>query len=212
MRARRLSIGQNLFDSDTEDEKSKISTPPLKHVQQQQQQQIEVHPFPSRKTLTHQAQKRTARTQMTPSNGDETDEEDFREQAKKRASMTKSLAKPFDLGIEQKSFQQLQRQRQHSQDSWSGVHKMPRKVLRTSMSLITSSPTREYGVELEQASRGSPTNFPIRERNHSWGGVHPTDKLSSPLSGTATTAVEPDDMNMDEIECANVLAGLGWGR
>lgn len=149
---------------------------------------------------------------MTPSNGDETDEEDFREQAKKRASMTKSFAKSFDLGTEQKSLQQHQRQRQHSQDSWSGVHKMPRKVLRTSMSLITSSPTREYGVELEHSSRSSPTGFPIRERNHSWGGIHPTDKLSSPLSGAATAVVEADDMNMDEIECANVLAGLGWGR
>ncbi|KAF9131156.1 hypothetical protein BGX30_013211 [Mortierella sp. GBA39] len=213
MRARRLSIGQNLFDSDTEEEKrSKASTPSWKHVQQQQQQQ-EPRPFPSRKTLTHQAQKRTARTHMTPTNGDETDEEDFREQAKKRTSMTKTFAKSFDLGIEQKSHQQhSQRQRQHSQDSWSGVHKMPRKVLRTSMSLITSSPTREYGVELEHASRRSPASFPILERNHSWGGVHLGDKSSSPLSGVATAAAESDDMNMDEIECANVLAGLGWGR
>lgn len=147
---------------------------------------------------------------MTPTNGDETDEEDFREQAKKRASITKTFAKSFDLGMEQKSYQQHhQRQRQHSQDSWSGVHKMPRKVLRTSMSLITSSPTREYGVELEQASRRSPASFPILERNHSWGGA---DKPSSPLSGVATAAAESDDMNMDEIECANVLAGLGWGR
>ncbi|KAH7036875.1 hypothetical protein BKA57DRAFT_169284 [Linnemannia elongata] len=221
MRARRLTIGQNLFDSDTEDEKrNKVSTSSWKHVQQpqqqqqqQQQHQQEPHPFPSRKTLTHQAQKRTARAQMTPTNGDETDEEDFREQAKKRASLTKTFAKSFDLGLEQKSSQQHhQRQRQHSQDSWSGVHKMPRKVLRTSMSLITSSPTREYGVELEQASRRAPASFPILERNHSWGGVLPADKSSSPLSGVAAAAVESDDMNMDEIECANVLAGLGWGR
>ncbi|KAF9148300.1 hypothetical protein BG015_009976 [Linnemannia schmuckeri] len=214
MRARRLSIGQNLFDSDTEDEmRSRTSTPSWKHVQQQQQQQPDLRSFPPRKALTHQAQKRTARTQMTPTNGDETDEEDFQEQAKKRASMAKTFGKSLDLGMEQKPYQQHhQRQRQHSQDSWSGVHKMPRKVLRTSMSLITSSPTREYGVELEHASRRSPGSFPILERNHSWGGVLPADKSSSPLSGTATAAVESDDMNMDEIECANVLAGLGWGR
>ncbi|KAF8937260.1 hypothetical protein BGZ47_009117 [Haplosporangium gracile] len=212
MRARRLSIGQNLFDSDTEDEmQSKTSTPPWKRVQQQQQQQQDLCSFPSRKALTHQAQKRTARTQMTPTNSDETDEEDFQEQAKKRASMAKTFAKSLDLRMEQKS-QHHQRQRQHSQDSWSGVHKMPRKVLRTSMSLITSSPTREYGVELEHASRRSPASFPILERNHSWGGLLPADKLSSPLSGTAAAAAESDDMNMDEIECANVLAGLGWGR
>ncbi|KAF9121065.1 hypothetical protein BGW39_010868 [Mortierella sp. 14UC] len=218
MRARRLSIGKNIFDSDTEDDnRSKTSAIPHNHVQQQQQQQQEPRPSPSRRPMTHQAQKRTAKAHMTPTNGDETDEEDFREQAKKRLSMTKKFAtaKTFDLGMGPKQqpyqHQQQQRQRQHSQDSWSGVHKMPRKVLRASMSLITSSPTREYGVELEHASRGSPTSFPILERNHSWGGVRPEDKSSSPLSGAAATA-ETDDMNMDEIECANVLAGLGWGR
>ncbi|KAG0374923.1 hypothetical protein BGX24_009754 [Mortierella sp. AD032] len=218
MRARRLSIGKNIFDSDTEDDKGdKTSAISHSHVQQQHQQQQhqqEPRPFPSRRALTHQAQKRTAKAQMTPTNGDETDEEDFREQAKKRLSMTKKFttAKTFDLGMGQKQHQhQQQRQRQHSQDNWSGVHKMPCKVLRTSMSLITSSPTREYGLEVEHASRGSSVSFPILERNHSWGGVRPEDKPSSPLSGAAATA-ETDDMNMDEIECANVLAGLGWGR
>ncbi|KAF9899660.1 hypothetical protein EC991_008515 [Linnemannia zychae] len=216
MRARRLSIGKNIFESDTEDDNtSKTSAIPHNHVQQQQQQQ-EPRPFPSRRPLTHQAQKRTTRAQMTPTNGDETDEEDFREQAKKRLSMSKKFAtvKTFDLGMgpKQQPYQQQQqhRQRQHSQDSWSGVHKMPRKVLRASMSLITSSPTREYGVELQHASHGSPTSFPILERNHSWAGVRPCDKSSSPLPVAATA--EADDMNMDEIECANVLAGLGWGR
>ncbi|KAG0278523.1 hypothetical protein BGZ95_003792 [Linnemannia exigua] len=217
MRARRLSIGKNIFDSDTEDDKrDNISAISDSHVQQQQHHQQEPRPFPSRRALTHQAQKRTAMAQMTPTNGDETDEEDFREQAKKRLSMTKKFttAKTFDLGLGQKHQphqHQQQRQRQHSQDNWSGVHKMPCKVLRTSMSLITSSPTREYGLELEHASRGSPVGFPILERNHSWGGLRPEDKPSSPLSGAAATA-ETDDMNMDEIECANVLAGLGWGR
>ncbi|KAF9087314.1 hypothetical protein BGX23_008213 [Mortierella sp. AD031] len=218
MRARRLSIGKYLFDSDTEDERrNRTSTSSRKHVQQSQQQPAR---FPSREELTHQAQKRTARAQMTSTNGDETDEEDFREQAKKRLSMAKKFAtaKSFDLGMNHHHHHQYQhqhpRQRQHSQDNWSGVHKMPRKGLRPSMStmsLVTSSPTREYGLELEQASRGPPTSFPIMERNRSWGGVHSVDKpSSSPLSGA--TPAKPDDMNMDEIECANVLAGLGWGR
>ncbi|KAF9930316.1 hypothetical protein FBU30_000662 [Linnemannia zychae] len=213
MRARRLSIGQNIFDSDAEDERYTKS--PKTNVQQHhQQQQQETYSFPSRRPLTHQAQKRTARAQMTPTNGDETDEEDFRELAKKPLNITKKFAatKSFDLSIEhQRSHEQHQRQRQHPQDSWSGIHKMPRKVLRTAMPLITSSPTREYGFELEHASRNLSAGCPVLEKNQS-RSIYSSDKPLSPLSEVDSTVAETDDMNMDEIECANVLAGLGWGR
>ncbi|KAG0351064.1 hypothetical protein BGZ54_003434 [Gamsiella multidivaricata] len=211
MRARRLSFGKFLFDSDTDEEiwdKSRLS------LTNQQQE------------LTHQAQKRRAGTPATPTatirdqsvDGDETDEEDF------RALVNQRTMKRFNLSKALKSSPSASPSPSQRQQDWSGTHKVPRKSLKSSLStlsLATSSPTREYALELER-SRSPLTSYPILERNRTWspatsGTAATVEQIGSGtmVQESATTegsSTETKDLNMDELECASVLAGLGWSR
>ncbi|KAF9353887.1 hypothetical protein BGX26_008361 [Mortierella sp. AD094] len=279
MRARRLSFGKFLFDSDTEEESREeksedsgmIPSSQQQFQQQQRQLQQKVHHNRSEAKLTHQAQKRRAGSTMSgvsspvergqsvdvEADGDETDDEDFvaqNQRALRRFDLSKNFASTktppsfSPVGFKRQHQQyQLQQQYQHQQQQsqqqqlqhdWNGgVNKMPRKSLKSSLStlsLVTSSPTREYALELEH-SHSPLTSYPILERNRIWSNGVTTmmtvERSSSPtssttnLSTTATTTIttttaagpalpstETKDLNMDELECASVLAGLGWGR
>lgn len=224
MEARRLSFGESLFDLDTEEETGGIisASPPQRlpskgHVLEQE--------------LTHQAQKRRAGTSGLDRNGatdeDATDEEDFvalNERALKRFHLSKSI-----VSLPTSDFHsQEQKQPPHPtkrQQDWSKVTKIPRKTLQsslTTLSLVTASPTREYGLELERSC--SPlTNCPIMERNRSWNNGSTVVDQSQPMTISNSSSIltntkapnpratEAKDLNTDELECASVLAGLGWG-
>ncbi|KAF9116688.1 hypothetical protein BGX27_000070 [Mortierella sp. AM989] len=264
MRARRLSFGKFLFDSDTEEEESRGEKSKEPRSTHHHQHQLQVQRFPhklqhhrSEIKLTHQAQKR--RVGSTTSgvsspvergqsvDGDETDEEDFVAQnhrALKRFGFSKSFSSsaatttttttttitaaavaPVDFKRQQQQYQ-LQHQRH---DQSGGAQKLPRKSLKSTLStlsLVTSSPTREYALELER-SHSPLTNYPILERNRTWNNgtiVSTVEQSPSPISpttcATGVSAIIPSflpgtetkDLNMDELECASVLAGLGWGR
>ncbi|KAF9168142.1 hypothetical protein BGX20_011393 [Mortierella sp. AD010] len=265
MRARRLSFGKFLFDSDTEkesrEEKSKDSRMITTSQQQQelQQSQQKFHHSRSDVELTHQAQKRRAGSTISgasspveraqsvdvEADGDETDDEDFvavaqNQRALKRFELSKGFSSvkippssnPADLKRQRQQSQLQQPQPQPQQHGRNGgVNKMPRMNLKSSLStlsLVTSSPTREYALELER-SRSPLTSCLILERNRIWSnGVTTVEQTSGPTSPTtnfstiATAAAaaggpalpntETKDLNMDELECASVLAGLGWGR
>ncbi|KAF8934093.1 hypothetical protein EDD21DRAFT_401491 [Dissophora ornata] len=227
MRARRLSFGKFLFDSDDTDEetftcdKKSAATPIQRSTSQQECRPIQ--------ELTHQAQKRRAGTPVTPTStlgrgqsvdGDETDEEDFVAQNKRAGLKRFNLVQSFVSSTTPPPHSRLQQQQQQQhprQQDWSGAHS-PRKSLKSSLStfsLVTSSPTRQYGFELERS--GSPmTNYPILEKNRTWSAEQQSTVATngngvSALSLAGATA-ETKDLNMDELECASVLAGLGWGR
>ncbi|KAF9435723.1 hypothetical protein BGZ76_005662 [Entomortierella beljakovae] len=233
MRARRLSIGRFLFDSDTEEEAqpekpSYLERSPNRQQQQQQQQQR------SGAVLSYQAQKRRAGSTMSMSgtsspvdrarsvvgdddnevDGDETDEEDFRQLGQARTWS------PSAASLDYKRHKQSPLQ---GRERGGGVHRFQGKSLKSTLStlsLVASSPTREYGLELERGQ--SPlTNFPILERNRTWNNNNSNNghiMTGSPVTSMATERVagrdttEQKDLNMDELECANVLAGLGWGH
>ncbi|KAG0208749.1 hypothetical protein BGX28_000370 [Mortierella sp. GBA30] len=239
MRARRLSIGKYLFDSDTEEEVM-IRKPnsasgqqrSMQHQQPQQQWQQQ------QQSLTHQAQKRGATLDQSV-DGDETDEEDFiaQNERAKLLNGAKRFVSSLDQRYERRSYQN---QHQHQQD-WSGTYKMPRKALKSTHSTFslagaTSSPTREYGLELNErpCSRShiphdaSPftVNHPHsvldRSRTRSSGSGqqqqqqhHPASNGGASLTSLASALPSTNctkDLNLDELECASVLAGLGWGR
>ncbi|KAF9289765.1 hypothetical protein BGZ68_008729 [Mortierella alpina] len=233
MRARRLSIGQYLFDSDTDEEVTprKISAMSGQHQQQQQ-------------PLTHQAQKRGAALDYGDQSidGDETDEEDFiaQNERAKRLNASKRLPSAMD----QRREGRYQHQRQQD---WSGTRKMPYKALKSSSSTlpqtgVTSSPTREYGLELNERSYtlshssrgGSPfaSHQSVVDKSRIWNngssvaGCQQQEQQQqqqcsqnyTEVSLTALASALPSangaakDLNLDELECASVLAGLGWGR
>ncbi|KAF9966731.1 hypothetical protein BGZ70_001465 [Mortierella alpina] len=237
MRARRLSIGQYLFDSDTDEEIAPRRISATSGQQQQQQQQ----------PLTHQAQKRGAALDYGDQSvdGDETDEEDFiaQNERAKRLNAPKRFLPSMDHGLEGRYHHQRQQ-------DWSGTHKMPHKALKLSPSTfprtgVTSSPTREYGLELNErsyalshSSRGSSpfaSHQSVVDKGRMWNngsdnaGCRQQEQLSqqqqqqqcSPnhteasltaLASALPSASGTKDLNLDELECANVLAGLGWGR
>ncbi|KAG9325661.1 hypothetical protein KVV02_001145 [Mortierella alpina] len=232
MRARRLSIGQYLFDSDTDEEVTPRRTSTVSGQQQQQQQQA----------LTHQAQKRGAALDYGDQSvdGDETDEEDF---------IALNASKRFLSSMAQGREGRYQHQRQQD---WSGTHKMPHKALKSSPSTfprtgVTSSPTREYGLELNErsytlahSSRGSSpfaSHQPVVDKSRIWtngsgaAGCQQQEQRSqqqqqqqqqcsqdyteaslTALASALPSAIGTKDLNLDELECASVLAGLGWGR
>ncbi|KAF9951313.1 hypothetical protein BGZ72_007148 [Mortierella alpina] len=233
MRARRLSIGQYLFDSDTDEEVTPRRTSDLSGQQQQQQQ-----------PLTHQAQKRGAALDYGDKSvdGDETDEEDFIAQNErvKRLNASKRCLSSMDPGRDGRY------QHQRQQD-WSGSHKMSHKALKSSPATfprtgVTSSPVREYGLELNEGSytlsHSSRGNSPfanhqsVVDKSRMWNsgsgaaGCHQHEQQSqqqhysqnyTEASLTALATALPSangtkDLNLDELECASVLAGLGWGR
>ncbi|KAG0263756.1 hypothetical protein BG011_008082 [Mortierella polycephala] len=217
MRARRLSIGKYLFDSDTDGESPQVKATMPAHRLMQQQQQSE---------LTYQAQKRQVATagtlnhnQSADIDGDETDEEDFvalNERVKKRLNSTATSFSHMDF-----KRQPQQQSYQHPQD-WSATHRTPIKCLKNSLStlsLVAFNPTREYGLGLDQ-SHGSPMSHfhPGLERNHAWDGPKSEPQQSmggNPSTASGTLSPNPantGDLNMDELECASVLAGLGWCR
>ncbi|KAI8362484.1 hypothetical protein B0O80DRAFT_435994 [Mortierella sp. GBAus27b] len=217
MKARQLSFGTSLFESDPEDENR--STPP--------RLPSKGHEF---EQLSHQAQKRRAGTSepdhsSRTTDGDETDEEDFvalNERALKRLNLTKSIvsksaadSRPQERGPQQQPPQPIK----HRQD-WSRL-KLHQKSLKSSLSafsLVTSSPTREYGLELDRSSSSLP-NCPIIEKNRTWNSGSTMDQQST-ITGTSSghpkvsdpRSTDEKNLNMDELECASVLAGLGWGR
>ncbi|KAF9999003.1 hypothetical protein BGZ79_007353 [Entomortierella chlamydospora] len=267
MRARRLSFGKFLFDSDTEEESREEKSKDLRMITSSQQQQQHQQPQQrfqhsrSEVKLTHQAQKRRAGSTMSgvsspveraqsvdlEVDGDETDDEDFvvvaqNQRALKRFDLSKDFASTktppssnsVDFKRQHQQLQQQQPQQQQLQHGRNGgVNKMPRMNLKSSLStlsLVTSSPTREYALELER-SRSPLTSCPILERNRIWNnGVTAVEQTSGPSSpttnfstiataaaaaaagGPALPSTETKDLNMDELECASVLAGLGWGR
>ncbi|KAF8983202.1 hypothetical protein BGZ46_010664 [Entomortierella lignicola] len=278
MRARRLSFGKFLFDSDTEQEYRKERSNESGLIPQQRQRQSQdqrstpkVYHQRSESKLTHQAQKRRAgststsgvsspveRGQSVEVDGDETDEEDFVAQNQRSLNRfgysksfpstkpTISLSNSVDLKRHEQRHQhqhpylqhQDQKQKQQDCDKNRGMQKMSKRSLKSTLStlsLVTSSPTREYALELER-SHSPLTSYPILERNRTWNnGVtsmsldRQTSSPSSPTSPTSPTSpnttttsassvssilpsTETKDLNMDELECASVLAGLGWGR
>lgn len=219
MKARRLSIGNSLFDSDTDKEgRAMLSTlPPRVSSREPQAEQ----------GLSHQAQKRRAGTSEPDctgaADGDETDEEDFvalNERVLKRLNLSKSVVST-QRGDSRPQEQQLLK---HKNDCGK-ASTVPLKSPLSTLFLATSSPTREYGIELER-SQSPLTNYPIMERNRTRNNGstvdHPhqsmnTNSNSDGGSLTNTKAsnarsAEAKDLNMDELECASVLAGLGWGR
>ncbi|KAG0094881.1 hypothetical protein BGZ93_006656 [Podila epicladia] len=189
MRARRLSIGKFLFESDTDESPSAL---------------------PSRyhSSLAPQGQKRRARTPITKtttgiraqcpeSDDDETDEDVFFRSTFRREQLKKRLSNP----MAQLSSNKIQKQ------GWQGSMKAHR---RATLNQVASLPTREYGVELEQ-SQG--LGLQILERNRSLPATTFEAKEDTDASNTvATKSPTPENLNLDELECANVLAGLGWGR
>ncbi|KAG0335502.1 hypothetical protein BG000_007464 [Podila horticola] len=189
LRARRLSIGKFLFDSDTDE------CPPV---------------LPSRyhSSLAPQGQKRRARTPITKattgsrvhcpeSDDDETDEDVFFSSTFRREQLKKRLSNPMT----QMSTNKIQKQ------GWHGSLKAHR---RATLNQVASSPTREYGIELEQ-SQG--LGLQILERDRSLPTSASVAKEDTGESNTvATKSPTPENLNLDELECANVLAGLGWGR
>ncbi|KAF9298679.1 hypothetical protein BGZ74_009278 [Mortierella antarctica] len=189
LRARRLPIGKFLFDSDTDE------CPPV---------------LPSRyhSSLAPQGQKRRARTPITKattgsraqcpeSDDDETDEDVFFRSTFRREQLKKRLSNPMT----QLSTNKIQKQ------GWHGSLKAHR---RATLNQVASLPTREYGVELEQ-SQG--LGLQILERNRSLPTSTFEAKEDTGASNTdATKSPTPENLNLDELECANVLAGLGWGR
>ncbi|KAG0322550.1 hypothetical protein BGZ99_003266 [Dissophora globulifera] len=250
MRARRLSFGKFLFDTDedTDEEipfcnkKVPIPSPPTTPADAQSMQRR----TSSQQELTHQAQKRRAGTPATPTrtpgraqlvDGDETDEEDFVALNKRSAFKRLNLAKDFSSPAATCSFVPLQHSLQGGsrKHDWTKTHKLsPRTSLKPSLStlsLVRSSPTRQYAFEMER-SRSPLTSYPILERNRAWNGslspnsestqhhLHhhhasaPTTSVSTvtPEILNAPAMEETKDLNMDELECASVLAGLGWGH
>ncbi|KAF9196020.1 hypothetical protein BGZ50_002528 [Haplosporangium sp. Z 11] len=215
MRARRLSIGKYLFDSDTDEEppRVKATMPAHRSVQQQQSE------------LTYQAQKRQTattgtlnRNQPVDIDGDETDEEDFvalNERVKKRLNSTVTSFSHMDF-----KRQPQQQSCQHPQD-WSAAHRTPIKCLKNSLStlsLVAPTPTRGYGLGLDQSHSSPMSHFHSSlERNHAWNGPKSESQSIGGSSPTASGTLPPNptntgDLNMDELECASVLAGLGWCR
>ncbi|CAO3567655.1 unnamed protein product [Mortierella alpina] len=235
MRARRLSIGQYLFDSDTDEEVAPRRISAMSGEQQQQQQQ--------QQSLTHQAQKRGVVLYHGDQSvdGDETDEEDFiaQNERAKRLNASKRFLSSTDHGLEGRYHHQRQQ-------DWSGTHKMPHKALKLSPSTfprtgVTSSPTREYGLELNErsyalshSSRGSSpfaSHQSVVDKSRMWNSgsdiagcqqqeQHQQQQCSPSYTEASLTALASalpsangtKDLNLDELDCAKVLAGLGWGR
>jgi len=234
VRARRLSIGKYLFDSETdEDATDDALSPPAR---QARKRRVQASPAPSG-SLTI-----SARADGDSEDGDETDEEDFVAQSahvKKRLTLT-----PIRGTFESPSSRHRFVAHPLSQQSgWESHYRNmdPRtKSLKSSLSTLSlagSSPPggRDFGGH----SLGGP-HGPILERNRTWGGSggsgrglpptsstfssprktvethtsaahklshsHPGSRISSPSS----PARVPQDLNLDELECASVLAGLGW--
>lgn len=190
LRARRLSFGKFLFDSDTDECAPALAS----------------RCYPS---LTPQGQKRRARTPITKatplggrapspeSDDDETDEDVFFSSTFRREQLKKRLSSPMT----QLSTNKIQKQ------GWHGSLKVHRKV---TLNQVAPSPTREYGIQLEQSQ--GPPSFSLEKNRHL-----PTSTCSEMKEGTgASSAIftkpSPENLNLDELECANVLAGLGWGR
>ncbi|KAG0017573.1 hypothetical protein BGZ82_000718 [Podila clonocystis] len=189
LRARRLSIGKFLFDSDTDE---CTPAPPSRY----------------HSSLAPQGQKRRARTPITKattgsraqcpeSDDDETDEDVFFSSTFRREQLKKRFSNP----VAQLSTNKIQKQ------GWHGSLKAHR---RATLNQAASSPTREYGIELEQSQgRG----LQILERDRSLPASTSRAKDDTGSSNTvATKSPTPENLNLDELECANVLAGLGWGR
>ncbi|KAF9915395.1 hypothetical protein BX616_006252 [Lobosporangium transversale] len=251
MRARRLSIGKTLFDSEetdeeTDDERS-VQTPSIQRALNNMDRSF--GPPNLDQELTHQAQKRRAGSVVSTTStsttidqhhghspsenvdGDETDEEDFvlllqKQRARKQQDQQKQqhpqMAKK--LGLVKSISKTVLSPSPISTDFNHRQHRVSSKCLKTSLStlsLVTSSPTRDYGLELER-SRSPLTSYPIIEKNRTWNsGLSTVEQQECNAKATciemnidkpASPATETKDLNMDELECANVLAGLGWGR
>ncbi|KAI1321443.1 hypothetical protein EDD11_005134 [Mortierella claussenii] len=266
MRARRLSFGKSLFDSDDTDEDEnlvfrRMGAKSFSKMYRHHPADLLHQDF----FMTHQAQKRragsavsvessitTATLSRHPSptrndnddghkddvDGDETDEEDFvkmqRQRALKQANLSKRFTPVKTNGLNSSNihstsavdFKRLHSLSQH-------VYKLPRKSLKSSLSTLslatTSSPTRQYGIELERShSPMAISSYSTMERNRTSSLGESTIMTESATNSTTTamdvgpattmttenaaTTAEKKDLDMDELECANVLAGLGWGR
>ncbi|KAF9365657.1 hypothetical protein BGX34_009088 [Mortierella sp. NVP85] len=223
MKARRLSIGNSLFDPDTEKEGPPV---PSALPQRVVSRELQVE-----QGLSHQAQKRRAGTSEPDctgtTDGDETDEEDFvalNERVLKRLNLSKSVVSS-QIGDSRPHEQRKQQQLLSPKKDLSRAATIPQMNLKSPLStlpLVTSSPTREYGLELER-SHSPLSNYPIMERNRTWNNGSTVDHQSANTntsdSGSSTNtkalnarSAEAKDLDMDELECASVLAGLGWGR
>jgi hypothetical protein len=223
MKARRLSIGNSLFDPDTGKEGPAV---PSSLPQRVASRELQVE-----QGLSHQAQKRRAGTSEPDctgiTDGDETDEEDFvalNERVLKRLNLSKSVVSS-QLGDSCPQEQRQQQQLLSPKKDLSRAATIPQMSLKSplsTLSLVTSSPTREYGLELER-SHSPLSNYPIMERNRTWNNGstvdHQTMNTNTSDSGSSTNtkalnarSAEAKDLDMDELECASVLAGLGWGR
>ncbi|KAK3814095.1 MAG: hypothetical protein J3Q66DRAFT_345613 [Benniella sp.] len=222
-KARRLSIGNPLFDPDTGKEGPALpSTLPQRVASKERQVE---------QGSSHQAQKRRAGTSEPDctgtTGGDETDEEDFvalNERVLKRLNLSKSVVSS-QIGDSRPQEQRQQQQPLSPKKDLSRAATIPQMSLKSPLStlpLVTSSPTREYGLELER-SHSPLSNYPIMERNRTWNDGSTVDHQSMNTntsdSGSSTNtkalnarSAEAKDLDMDELECASVLAGLGWGR
>ncbi|KAF9404471.1 hypothetical protein BGZ94_004153, partial [Podila epigama] len=200
--ARRLSIGRYLFDSDT-DECS----------------DADIHPSlrPSFRPQSHKRRSRTpaaraTTTSLVPSaveaspDGDETDDDLYfrnsnRKELKKRLSSN---------SIAHLSPNKVQKQDWHEKAS----HRM-------TLSQVAASPTREYGLELEKQQRprvleGTEQHleqcFTVYPQAQPLIAVDDMTLQGQRRDSTETQVVPSKELNMDELECASVLVGLGWGR
>ncbi|GJJ73488.1 hypothetical protein EMPS_05846 [Entomortierella parvispora] len=234
VRARRLSIGKYLFDSETdEDATDDALSPPSR---QARKRRVRASPAPSTSLTT------LAGGDKESEDGDETDEEDFLAQSahvKKRLTLTptrgtfESPNSRHRLVAHHLSLQPGREGHYRNMDSRT-------KSLKTSLSTLSlagSSPSavRDFGGHSLDGPDG-----PTLERNRTWSGYgelgsglpptsttfssprktvvshasadikpshsHPGSRISSP----SPPARVPRDLNLDELECASVLAGLGW--
>ncbi|KAF9389372.1 hypothetical protein CPC16_005827 [Podila verticillata] len=190
LRARRLSIGKFLFDSDTDEHAPALVS----------------RYYPS---LAPQGQKRRARTPIakaTPLGGrapspesddDETDEDVFFSSTFRREQLKKRLSSPMT----QLSTNKIQKQ------GWQGSLKAHRRV---TLNQVAPLPTREYGIQLEQSQ--GPLSFSLEKSRQLPTSTFSETKEGTGASNTIFTKPPPENLNLDELECANVLAGLGWER
>ncbi|KAG0052585.1 hypothetical protein BGZ83_002410 [Gryganskiella cystojenkinii] len=233
VRARRLSIGKYLFDSETdEDATDDALSPPTKQQYRQQSQKRRVRPSPA-----------PAMDREDSVDGDETDEDDFVAALSAAAAHAKKrLALATSSRLEDRQWNGQQQQ-------FKRIATPTRKSLKASLSTLSL-----VGLSASPPPSGSDfgQSYPALERNRTWNGSLPptstifssprktpaepsynsdhsrsnhgsrvnsnhgsrvgSPSLSTSPSGASSAPHIPQSLNLDELECASVLAGLGWSR
>ncbi|KAG0348004.1 hypothetical protein BG004_006380 [Podila humilis] len=203
LKARTLSFGGTLFHSDTDESPATVTSSSRHGSQSSHVLKRRAQTRISRPTVLHVSD----HSSDTETDNDKTDEEVFihsnvrREQLSKRCSSPSAQLSPNTT----------------QKHGWHSPYLVQK---RATLNQVATAPTREYGIELErsQEQNAAPS------MGHTW---HQPD-INQPPSAVDYEACDasPDDdavetkidahsikgLNMDELECANVLAGLGWMR